>query len=152
MSVISQTLETLVPGQEPTATDFYKTHFQGYIRKIIAIFSGRSNHLQDVETLSAGAQAIASRYRGTHTVRIDQIKGSEGRCSDFDQEFHPLKLHNRDRWLSIALAWYKGISLPAVELIKIRDTYIVRDGHHRISVAKYMGADFIDARVCEIVH
>jgi hypothetical protein len=48
MSVISHTLETLVPGQEPTATDFYKTHFQGYIRKIIAIFSGSFNHLQDV--------------------------------------------------------------------------------------------------------
>ena len=46
-------------------------------------------------------------------------------------------------------AWYQGIGLPAVELIKIGDIYIVRDGHHRISVARYMGCDFIDARVTE---
>ena len=84
-------------------------------------------------------------------MRIDQIKGSEGRSQDFDQDFNPLKLRNQGRWLSIARAWHHGVSLPAVDLIKVGDVYLVRDGHHRISVARYMGSDFIDARVTEWV-
>jgi len=37
--------------------------------------------------------------------------------------------------------------MPAVELIKVGEVYAVRDGHHRISVARALGEDFIDARV-----
>jgi hypothetical protein len=37
--------------------------------------------------------------------------------------------------------------MPAVELLKIGDVYAVRDGHHRISVAKALGEDFIDVQV-----
>jgi hypothetical protein len=150
MNAVNHSLKRLVPGQLPTATDFYKANFKANIRKIFAILTSRPNQLQDVETLLGENKTQSSRYSGTQTVQIDQIKGSEGRCGDFDLDFNPIKLHNRDRWLNIALAWYEGISLPAVELIKIQDTYIVRDGHHRISVARYMGADFIDARVCTI--
>jgi hypothetical protein len=37
--------------------------------------------------------------------------------------------------------------LPPVELIQVGDVYFVRDGHHRISVARMMGQDSIDAEV-----
>ena len=86
-------------------------------------------------------------YCGAATVRIDQIKGSEGRSQDFDQDFNPLKLRNQGRWLSIARAWHHGVSLPAVDLIKVGDAYIIRDGHHRISVARAYGQYDVDAVV-----
>ncbi|MBW1856605.1 MAG: hypothetical protein JRJ00_18485 [Deltaproteobacteria bacterium] len=151
MSTISQAFETIVPDHKPTAKDFNKANFRGFVRKMIGALTGRSMQLLDLETLSRGRNTHNRRYSGASTVRIDQIKGSEGRSQDFDQDFNPLKSRNRERWLSIARAGYKGISLPAVELIKIQDAYIVRDGHHRISVARYMGSDFIDAHVTEWV-
>jgi hypothetical protein len=87
------------------------------------------------------------RAAGTRIVPIQQIRGSEGRCTDFDAAFHPLKAHTEDRWLSVAKANLRGRGLPPVELIKVGDAYFVRDGHHRISVAAALGQREIDAVV-----
>jgi hypothetical protein len=35
----------------------------------------------------------------------------------------------------------------AVALIQVGDVYFVRDGHHRISVARALGQAYIDAKV-----
>lgn len=37
--------------------------------------------------------------------------------------------------------------MPGVELIQVRDLYFVWDGHHRISAAKAMGQESIEAEV-----
>lgn len=58
-----------------------------------------------------------------------------------------MKTHTRRRWLSIAVARLNGQAMPAVELIKVGDVYVVRDGHHRISVARALGEGFVDAHV-----
>jgi len=80
-------------------------------------------------------------------VSIRDIRGSEGRCGDFDADFRPLQGHTRDRWVGIATAREMGKTLPPVELIQIGDLYFVRDGHHRISVAQAMGQEAIEAEV-----
>jgi hypothetical protein len=80
-------------------------------------------------------------------VPIRQICGSENRCGDFDRNFHPLHDHNKGRWLRIAQARQQGKSLPPVELVQVGDGYYVRDGHHRISVARALGQKSIEARV-----
>jgi hypothetical protein len=41
-------------------------------------------------------------------VSIHQIKGSGGRRYDFDNNFNPLRHHNRQRWLRIAQACQRG--------------------------------------------
>jgi hypothetical protein len=73
--------------------------------------------------------------------------GSEGRVDDFDSAFNPLTAHTRDRWIGIAVARRQGTVLPPVELIQVGDVYYVRDGHHRISVAKAEGQAEIEARI-----
>lgn len=80
-------------------------------------------------------------------IPIDQIVGTESRSGDFDRHFRPLKMHIRERWISIAAARRTGVILPAVELIQASDGYYVRDGHHRISVAKALGQLAIEAQV-----
>jgi hypothetical protein len=147
--------EALVTSQFATATnqtlicDFRRARLRGLIGKVWARITGRSNNLMDVKTVTHGKSVRGCRHAGPQTVSIYQIKASEGRCQDFDQNFNPLKSHNQDRWISIARAWQQGTYLPAVDLIKVGDIYIVRDGHHRISVARFMGNDFIDAQVTE---
>jgi hypothetical protein len=88
-----------------------------------------------------------SYYAGTQTVPINRIRGSENRSRDFDEHFHPLQSHTAARWIGIAEARLRGVPLPPVELIQVGADYYVRDGHHRISVARALGEEFIDAIV-----
>lgn len=83
-------------------------------------------------------------------VPLSQIKGScSGRLHDFDACFRPQKLHNKARWLSVAMAFYMHKSLPPVELVKVDDIYFVLDGHHRLSVSGSLGVETIEANVTE---
>jgi hypothetical protein len=49
--------------------------------------------------------------------------------------------------MSVAKARLQGATLPPVDLVQVSDVYFVRDGHHRISVAKALGQVDIDADV-----
>lgn len=88
-------------------------------------------------------------YAGHKSVPIDHIRGSEGRTNDFDDAFYPLHNRLRSRWLNVASIRLAGEELPPVELIQSGGVYFVRDGHHRISVAKALGEAYIDAEVID---
>jgi len=109
--------------------------------------TGRSRCLLALEEVLQGIIVSHGERAETRQVPICQIRGSEGRCSDFDRDFNPLQDHNRVRWLRIAAARQRGRSLPPVELVQVGDLYFVRDGHHRVSVARALGQPFIAARV-----
>jgi hypothetical protein len=154
MSVISEafmTTQYLTATNQTLACNFRQAKLRGMIKKMWSRITDKSNHLGDVKAITQGKTLQSCRYAGSQTVAIRQIRGSEGRCGDFDQDFNPLKSHNKNRWISVASAWQQGIYLPAVDLIKVGEVFIVRDGHHRISVARFMGTDFIDAHVTEWV-
>jgi hypothetical protein len=89
-------------------------------------------------------------YRGIRTVEVGKITGSVGRHRDFDASFLPLKRSMAERWGRIDRAYHRGVELPTVSLYKIGDEYFVRDGNHRVSVARYHGVAAIDAEVVEI--
>ena len=57
----------------------------------------------------------------------------------------------RSRWRRVDAAYYQAKNLPPVQLYKIGTVYFVRDGHHRVSVAREKGQEFIDAEVIEMV-
>jgi hypothetical protein len=101
----------------------------------------------DLTELTENATSTNQHSAGIKTVSIDKIQASAGRTHDFDRQFLPLTSRSKERWISIATARENGVTLPPVELIKIGDIYAVRDGHHRISVAKVSGAAFIEAKV-----
>ena len=109
--------------------------------------SGRSRGLLSLEEVSKVCTVQARSSGGTRTVAIAQICGSEGRAADFDRDFNPLQDHTRDRWLGIAKACQQGRYLPPVALIQVGNRYFVRDGHHRISVARALGQLAIEATV-----
>jgi hypothetical protein len=69
---------------------------------------------------------------------------------DFDRGLRPTSARLRSRWERIAAAQRRGESLPPVSLYKVGDLYFVRDGHHRVSVAKSLGREDIDAYVVEV--
>jgi hypothetical protein len=109
--------------------------------------TGRSRCLLALEEILEGSMVAHGEQAETRQVPMCQIRGSEGRCSDFDRGFNPLQDHNRVRWLRVAAARQRGRSLPPVELVQVGDFYFVRDGHHRISVARALGYTTVEAAV-----
>jgi hypothetical protein len=89
-------------------------------------------------------------YRGMRTIEVEKITGSVGRHRDFDSSFLPLRKSMAHRWNRIDRAYHRGDELPAVSLYKVGDAYFVRDGNHRVSVARYHGVISIDAEVVEL--
>jgi hypothetical protein len=103
--------------------------------------------LLSLSEITAKGTIQSRHYLGRQTVPIRHIRGSEGRRNLFDNGFHPRGTQTRLRWISVATAWLQGIGLEPVELIRVGDVYFVRDGHHRISVARAIGLEEIDAIV-----
>jgi hypothetical protein len=87
---------------------------------------------------------------GLQIVPLDAIVGTVDRGVDFDRGLRPTSARLRSRWERIAAAQRRGEALPPVSLYKIGDLYFVRDGHHRVSVAKSLGRHDIDAYVVEV--
>lgn len=117
------------------------------VAKIWGAITGRENGLLDLTEVEKQIQVRNRYHAGISAVAVHKIVGSLGRCSDFDAGFNPLNETTRDRWLSVARARLQGIPLPPVELIQVGQCYFVRDGHHRISVARSFGEQAIDAEV-----
>jgi hypothetical protein len=81
-------------------------------------------------------------------IPLDAIAGTvePSRAAMFDGEFRPSRL-SRSRWERVWLAEHRGAVLPPISVVRVRDGYAVRDGHHRVSVARARGAVTIDAAV-----
>jgi hypothetical protein len=92
--------------------------------------------------------------RGTHLpgaireIPIEEISGTvePSRASLFDAAFRPAPAARR-RWERVWLAEHRGEMLPPISVVPVGDGYAVRDGHHRVSVARSRGAVTIDAVV-----
>ena len=87
---------------------------------------------------------------GVMLVDIGSIVGSVDRTADFDRSFRPVSKKTRERWERIALAYRRGESFPPVSLYRIGELHFVRDGHHRMSVARAHGLEQIEADVTEV--
>jgi hypothetical protein len=120
---------------------------QAWLRQLWSILTRRRQKLFDLSEIEARCTIRHRHYAGIQTVSLDQIRGSDGRCHDFDMAFYPRQKHSRDRWLAIAALQESGTILPPVQLVQIGEVYFVQDGHHRISVARASGKAYIEAEV-----
>lgn len=126
---------------------YQRAWMQGWLRNLRAALTRQPRRLMSLTEIEATCR-VDNRYSsGVQTVPIEQIRGSHGRCHDFDSAFSPRQPHTKSRWLRVALARQQGLSLPPVELTQIGEVYFVRDGHHRISVARALGQTDIEAEV-----
>ncbi len=89
-------------------------------------------------------------YIGVKAIEIKKIVGSEGRYLDFNRTFFPKKEMLRGRWQSIDSAHLQYVELPPISVYKIGDCYFVRDGNHRVSVARSRGIEYVDASIIEL--
>ena len=93
----------------------------------------------------------SERALGLQVVPLESIVGTVDRARDFDRRFRPTSGRVRGRWEQIAAAMRRGESMPPVDLLRVGEIHFVRDGHHRVSVARALGRTDIDAYVTEVI-
>jgi hypothetical protein len=124
-------------------TALFKSQFMRLVKRVLR----SRTSLYDLNVLRPQLALHGSHYAGVKAIEIRSIIGSEGRTADFDPDFCPVSEKSRERWVNVALTFLTGLPLKPVELIQVGDAYFVRDGHHRISVARAFGQMAIDAEV-----
>ena len=130
--------------------DFERARRKAFWRNLATRLLRRDDGLLAFEEVRRGLRAQAQHYGGLRPVPISQIVGSLSRYHDFDRAFLPRRATTKGRWLSIDRAHYEQSVLPPIELYQLGETYFVKDGNHRVSVAREQGQEFIDAYVIEL--
>jgi len=127
--------------------DFSKAMQKAFWEEIRGFFARKSTRLLPFDEVKDKLEIWFVQDLGMQTISIDSIVGSEGRYKNFTRQFLPIKEDLRDRWKNVVQAYYSHRNLPPVELYRVQDTYFVKDGHHRVSVARTKGVRYIEARV-----
>lgn len=89
--------------------------------------------------------------RGTTDVPLERIVGTFGRRGEFNRAFLPRSESLRERWEDVKDLAEGAAGFPRVELYQVGEAYFVVDGHHRVSVARSLGAPAIEAHVLEFL-
>jgi hypothetical protein len=134
---------------EQVRSDFERARQKAFFNELLSFFNRRSNELMSFHDVRRRFNPEGESYRGMQEVPIRQIVGSLDRFRDFDRAFLPRQAHSAGRWKNIDRAYHTDIRLPPVQLYKVGDVYFVKDGNHRVSVARERGVEYIDAEVIE---
>lgn len=108
------------------------------------------NYILPFEEVVAALGRVGERDLGLKSIPLDSIVGTVDRTKDFDRRFRPTSGRTRGRWERIAAAQRRGEAFPPISVYRIGDLHFVRDGHHRVSVARSLGREDIDAYVTEV--
>jgi len=140
---------------EPTDTQlnqaiqrFREAHMQALLQDWIKRIRGESTDLLSYDEVRKilHAREVGVRPK-LEEVPLDKIVGSVGRYRDFNSAFLPKNEALSERWARVDAARETLTGLPPVDLIKVGDLYFVRDGNHRVSVARAHGEKTIEAYV-----
>ncbi len=108
------------------------------------------NQILPFDEVVAALGRRGERRLGLETIDLDSIVGTVDRTREFDRGFRPTSRAGKQRWQGVAKAMRRGQAMPPIDVYRIGSLHFVRDGHHRVSVARAMGLDVIEAAVTEI--
>jgi hypothetical protein len=128
---------------------FSKAISKAFAQELKDLLLRRSKRLLPFDEIKEKLDLWYGKDIGLRSVSLDSIIGSQGRYRNFTRHFLPLDENLRNRWKQIDSAIESGRDLPPVELYKVCNAYFVKDGHHRVSVAKTKKKSFIEAKVFE---
>ncbi|MDR2144485.1 MAG: transcriptional regulator, partial [Treponema sp.] len=132
------------------AEDFSRARSKEIFQRIMHFLDNDRIKLLSLNDVKKMLKPKSETYRGMQAVPIRLIVGSEGRYRDFNKFFLPKSDHLRPRWERVDEARLSDITLPPIQLYEIGGVYFVRDGNHRVSVAKTQGIENVDAEVISL--
>jgi hypothetical protein len=144
---------TGLPGVD-AQHDFLRARRRATLARLAARLRGEPDDVGVIlpyEEVIEALGFVSEHSVGLQVVQLDLIVGTVDRGRDFDRGFRPTSRRVRSRWEQIAAAMRRGEPMPPVDLVRVGEIYFVRDGHHRVSVARALGRSDIDAYVTEVV-
>ncbi len=130
--------------------DFESALHRAKLQKVFSTFRWKNPDLLSFYEVTKLIKPDSQSYKGMQAIRVKDIIGSENRYHDFSSAFYPKSYKLQSRWESVDAAYNSDIILPPISVYKVGAWYFVRDGNHRVSVAKSKGQEYIDAEVVEL--
>lgn len=138
------------PAYSSALQDFDRARRRATLREVLGTLTRRGHPLMSFEDVRRKLRAVEEPTRVLTEVPLDRIVGSVGRYNDFTREFLPRQDADKGRWAAVQVAMTGLSGLPPVELYRIGDAYFVKDGNHRVSVARQLGLKVIQAWVTSL--
>ena len=146
-------MDTGFPNQD-AQTDFSRARRGQQMARVAARLRREPDDVGAILPFDEVVDALGRRSEkrlGLQTIDLDSIVGTVDRSRrEFDRSFRPTSRKVKRRWQGIAEAMRRGDSMPPIDVYRVGDLHFVIDGHHRVSVARQLGRDKIDAMVTEI--
>ncbi|MCB0154118.1 MAG: ParB N-terminal domain-containing protein [Anaerolineae bacterium] len=151
MTLITTNLKTNVYIQ--SEAEFCQAKMNGFWERVGSWLTRQRLGLRSFSEVTASAAPLPSRDLGLRDVPLAQLVGSVSRAQNFTRHFRPRQCdHNsKERWRTIYTLAVTGQGFPPVSVFKVGQAYFVKDGHHRASVASYLGWETIQAEVIELL-
>ncbi|MBI1882085.1 MAG: hypothetical protein HYR94_28250 [Chloroflexi bacterium] len=129
--------------------EFSRARSRGFWDIKRSLVTGHKPYLLLFDEVIKGLPATPIINLGLQDIPLKNIVGSLGRSRDFTHRFMPRVSYERgkERWRTIYTLVVSGVGLPPIEVFQIGPIYFVQDGHHRVSVASYLGWSTIQAYV-----
>ena len=131
--------------------DFYDAHRKASIKNVMSNIFGQNIDLLSYDEVLKKLHVKGQIQRGVEEIPLDAIVGSVGRYTDFTKDFLPRRVSDSDRWAGVKMATESFLGVPPIEVYKINDAYFVKDGNHRVSIARQNGQSHIEAHITEVV-
>lgn len=132
-------------------SEFSRARLKGFLEMTLDLITGHNLHLLSFDEVVEKLKLKHSIYRGVKDIPVKNIVGSTGRYEDFTRHFLPRTGgRDKERWRNIYTLAVTGKGFPPIDVYKIDQVYFVKDGNHRVSVARDLGWETIQAHVTEL--
>lgn len=133
-------------------SEFNRAKVKGFLETILGRFTGHNMHLLSFDEVARKLNLRQSIYHGVQDIPLKNIVGSTGRYEDFTRHFLPRSgdARNKERWRNIYTLAETGKGFPPIDVYKVDQVYFVKDGNHRVSVARALDWETIQAHVTEL--
>jgi len=135
-------------------SDFNRSRRRAALARLAARLRGQAGDVSALLPFEEVIEALGrtgERRLGLQTIPLDTIVGSVDRTTEFDRDFRPRSGRARSRWQRINEAQRRGQGMPPIQVFRVGGLHFVEDGHHRVSVARHLGLDVIEAYVTEVL-
>ena len=133
-------------------SEFSRASHLGFWETIRCLVTRHGTHPLSFNDIVSQVEVGRTVDLGVVDVPVASIVGSAGRIREFTPHFLP-RIHNqhsKERWRNIYTLAVTGVGFPPIEVYKVGQAYFVEDGHHRVSVARYLHWRTIQAHVTEL--
>ncbi|MGJ3239437.1 MAG: hypothetical protein ACFE0Q_12075 [Anaerolineae bacterium] len=129
---------------------FQSVRSKAFFSEMLNLLRGQSAELLSFDDVRARLRLREESYKGLQDIPLDKIVGSVGRHKDFTSTFLPKTNEMKERWSRVYAKMNSLEGVPPIEVYQVDDVYFVRDGNHRVSVAREINSKTIQAHVTEL--